>query len=186
MPSLTATEELIIVRAIGDKVANAGIANFSPSPVEFEDKADYFATFDPKVTEKTIGQTPVRFVTLDWLDFKDFVDSACIEQPVIKMTYGLHLFREYDLIRQADEASGDTFLRKTLESEREFKQDVFALRQEFIGSSPVSGLPSGWKAWIRSIAMPQYKQIGPCKYIGSVRGYGADLQTLVEVEISDG
>lgn len=185
--SLSGEDELNIRRAIAEKVAGVpGVGFVIPSPVSFVEKADFFATFDPKLTQKEIETTNIQFCAISFLKFEDVPEEGCEDEPMIALIYNLHVFSEYDFERADESGTPDSFLKGVLKSERAFLNALFAIRQEFLGIQPLDNLPDGYTGETNSVEQQDFaEEKERSRLVGSTDGFFADLTLRVEILISE-
>lgn len=187
--SLTAENELTIRAAVHAKCAAAeGIGDVLPSPIFFVDKADFFAAAAPQITKKAIETTVVNFCLITLLRFEDEnpVVEGCEDQPLVSLTYNLYLFRQYDFERVDETSVPDAFNKKLLKAERDFLKTFFGLRNIFLGNQTLEGLPANFAVSGNSAAQSEFLGVAAeCRYIPDIIGFSADLQTKIEVRISE-
>lgn len=184
--SISGADELIIRKAIADKLAKvSGVENVVPSPIYFIDRIDFWATVNPKVTQKDIETSPVSFCAISYLRFEDVIQEGCEDEPMVALFYNLHVFREYEYTREDENLTPDAFLKKVLKAEREFMDVLFGIRSAYLGIQPLLGLPVNYTAETNSLTQEDFAdEKEPNRYVGFTEGFSADLVLRVEILIT--
>jgi hypothetical protein len=183
--SFTQVDELVIREGLKDKLSAAGISFPLPSPLLFESKAEFWATVDPQTGKDDVELTLASLCVVTLRKFEDVIQAACEDQPLIRLTYNLYLFREIHPERMDETETPDDFDKLLLKAERDFLTDFFSIRAQFVGLQPWTGLPTGYSAESLDISMDAFiRENDPCRHIPDIKGFSADLQTTVEVLIN--
>jgi hypothetical protein len=184
--SFTADDELVIRQGLQDKLVAASITYPLPSPIQFVDKADFWATVESSNdTQIEIETELIKFCVITLRRCEDLRDAACDDQPLIRLTYNLYLFGDVNAERQDETDTPDAFDKLLLKAERDFMTGLFNIRAQFVGLQPMTGLPTGYDANTNEIGMDQYiRENDICRYVPDCKGFSADMQTVVEVLIN--
>ena len=184
---LTAEIELEIRRQLAAKMELVTDAGFVlPSPLFFADKADFFAVVSPLLTQKQIELTPAAFCAISLLKFEDSPSEGCMDEPLVRLTYGFYFFREIFSEREDESETPDDFLKLLLKSYNTFINSVLDARIQFLGLSPLAGdFPAGVDVKTNSMTQPEFnEEKAACRYIADAEGHSVDLQSVVEVLIN--
>jgi hypothetical protein len=188
--SLTAEIELAIRKAIAEKIANVADAGYViPAPLYFADRADFFATVNPLVTQKLIETTPVAFCCLSLLKFGDSRAEGCADEPLVRLTYNLYFFREYGFERADESLTPDEFLKKNLKSYNAFIKAILDARIEFLGLQYLvsAELPENFDVKSNSLVQEDefIEENDKCRYVPKVKGHSVDMQATIQVLINE-
>jgi hypothetical protein len=184
--SLEIEQEMIIMRALAARAQNVTEAGYViPCPMEFVDKADFWAAVDPKITQKAIETNDVAFCMLSILKEDDDPSAGCDDNPLIYLTVNFYLFREYSAERKDETDTPDAFLKKVLKNYLLFRAAWRNLKNQFQGLQPIPDLPDGVVVNSNSLtqsAFADYK--ATCAVIPQIKGYSVNLQSKIEVIIT--
>lgn len=183
--SFSASDEVVLREGIADKLTAAGITYALPSPLQFIDKADFWNVVDPQTGKTDIETTLSSVCVITLRKFEDVIQAACTDEPLLRLTYNLYLFREAHPERVDETVTPDAFDALLLKAERDFIGDMFAIRAQFLGEQIFTDLPTGYSASSVDISMDAFaKENDTCRYIPDVKGFAADMQTVIEVLIN--
>lgn len=187
--SLTSEIELSTRKALAVKMANVGEAgHIIPSPIYFADRADFFATNDPKLTQKEIETTPVVFCLMSLLKFEDSPAEGCAGEPLVRLTYNFYFFREYGFERADESETPDAFLKRNLKSYNLFLKAILDARIEFLGIQNLasSEIPDNYDIKTNPFIQDEFiVENGKCLYIPRVKGHSIDLQSTIQILINE-
>ena len=180
--SLTLAQELIIRRALADKIATvAAVGYVIPSPIVFSGKEEFWSTVNGSAvnTQKLIDQSPIKACWISFLGFLDSSQYGCEEEPQIKLSYRLDLFHQYEFTRVDETATPDEFNARLLLSHNEFVGALLDLRSEFLGRRNIAGLdPAEFevKETTSLVQTENVKNNDFCEYIPGIKGHQIKLQ----------
>lgn len=121
MPSLTSEKEAAILEALKLKVESVpGVINVITNEPLLDSKQDILRKFCVKHAGNK-NKTEVVYLKVDFLGFEDSLTDGCEDNPVVFLSYNLHVFQGYQEIR----TDGST-------SAGDIKQLVINLRNEFL------------------------------------------------------
>lgn len=177
--------ELILMSELA---ARAGIAAnvgyVLPSPILFNDIADFWAAVNPKLTQKAIETTPIAFCMMSILKEEDDPSKGCDDNPLKSLTVNFYLFRQYAPFRADESNVPDAFLKKLLQSYVLFRSAWRNLKNEFQGTNPIPGMPDGWEVNSKSLIQNGYADYkAKCEIIPNLKGYSVNLQSEIEIII---
>ncbi len=107
---LDAAKELTIREALGQKVAGITGSVFVRRPV-IDSKQDWV---DLLGIENVDEEFELRYCTVDLLGFTDSPTDGCDDDPLVTLTYAVHLFHEFKEARSDDSNSTDDFTAAVL------------------------------------------------------------------------
>lgn len=116
--SLTAEKELAIRTSLGEKVAAITNSVFIRRPL-FDSKQDWTEGLGHVNID---GETEIRACTVDLYSFTDSPTEGCDDDPVVTLTYGVHLFHQYQESRTDESNSTDDFNAAVLDLRNTFLQ----------------------------------------------------------------
>lgn len=189
--SFTSDDELAIRKALANKIAIVPEAGaIIPAPVFFADRSDFWAQINSLaiIAQKQIETTNLAFCCISLLKRVDSIKEGCSDNPFIRLTYNFHFFRGYAEERSDESITPDEFLRRNLKSYNTFVRAVLDCWTQFLGVQAISGLPDGVEANSNSLEQAEFiDELGKCRYIrrGDVEGHSVNLQSVVEVLITD-
>lgn len=188
--SLSLENETIITKRIATKietVPEAGIA--IPSPIYFQDRADFLAVFDPEATQEAIETKPIAacwFYPI--LPDKERAGRGAIgshHSPFFFLTYELYLFRGYRWTR-ADESElpADPFDQRILQQHRLFTKAWLDIDAEFVGHQRIPGLSTETykiARWTNITFPTAIEDRAQCKFIPGLFGFAIRMHQRVEL-----
>ena len=93
MPNLTDEKEAEILEALRAKVASLPNAkNVIADEPLLDSKQDVLKTICVQNTDK---KTEVKYIKIDFLGFEDSATDGCEDNPVVYLSYNLHVFQQY-------------------------------------------------------------------------------------------
>lgn len=188
---ITASDELLVRHALLDMVLTAmGSGRVIPAPIYFNDRADYWASFD-ETDYETQDNIETNGVVCCWLYLKRFIDDPLQppDSPEVTLLYEFYLFTQYDL-KRADESliSPDAFQKLMLKKHNDFVEDLLAIKAAFQGIRNLGVLNTD-KYVIQqtnSISMVgDNLNRGLCDFIPSVRGHIARFEERVYLKLKE-
>ena len=102
---LTPEKELTIRGAVGAKFALLTSSAFVRRPM-IDSKIDWVELLGHENVDE---EFELRVCTVDLLQFEDSEDEGCDDDPVVFLTYQVHLFHQYKETRTDDSNSTDDF-----------------------------------------------------------------------------
>jgi len=165
---LDAEKELTIREALGDKVAAQTGSVFVRRPL-IDSRQDWAEQLG---VENVDGELEIRFCTVDLLSFTDSETDGCFDDPLVTLTYGVHLFYQYKETRSDFSNSTDDFTAMLL-----------SLRTSFLNAN--RGLaPRGYPALENVEHLPLTQSgfiiLGSDELTGAF-GHYVDLQVQVQI-----
>ena len=119
MPNLTAAKETAILEALGVKIASLPNAkNVIADEPLLDSKQDVLKTICVKSVDK---KTEVQYIKIDFLGFRDSTTDGCEDNPVVYLSYNLHIFQQ--LVEKRSDNSTST---------KDVKKLVIDLRNLFL------------------------------------------------------
>lgn len=186
MPELTPTHELTIRQAIADTLAPVTDAGYiQPSPLYLSDISDFWATFDPSQNTKSeIDAARVAGLWIYPIRFEDDPTSGCPDNPAVKLTYELYLFRQYALTRANDATpSMQIFDEQVLVHHNKFISAWLGIKAALQGNRSL-GLDSNVFALNDTTSVVQIDNIqnlAICDFVPSAAGFVVRLQETVNI-----
>ena len=93
MPNLTPQKELDILEALRVKIASLSNAkNVIADEPLLDSKQDALKIICVQNVDK---RTEVRYIKIDFLGFRDSPTDGCEDNPVVFLSYNLHIFQQY-------------------------------------------------------------------------------------------
>ena len=93
MPNLTPEKETEILEALRLKIATLPNAkNVVASEPLLDSKQDVLKTICVQNLDK---RTEVQYIKIDFLGFEDSVADGCEDNPIVYLSYNLHIFQQY-------------------------------------------------------------------------------------------
>jgi hypothetical protein len=160
---LTPEKELTIREALGEKIALITGTAFIRRPM-IDSKQDWAEILGKTNVD---DELEVKICTVDLLGFTDSAEEGCDDDPVVILTYSVHLCNQYKESRSDDSNSTD-----------DFASAVLALRNKFLEKDrSLAAL-----AKVESLPLTQsgFIILGIDPLTGSF-GHFVDLQIKVEV-----
>jgi hypothetical protein len=102
---LDSVKELTIREALGTKIGNLTGSVFVRRPV-IDSKQDWAELLG---VENVDGELELKVCTVDLMQFADSPTDGCDDDPVVTLTYQVHIFHEYKETRSDDSNSTDDF-----------------------------------------------------------------------------
>jgi hypothetical protein len=113
---LDSAKELTIREALGTKVAVITATAFVRRPV-IDSKHDWAELLGKQNVD---DELEVKCCTVDLLQFTDSDQEGCDDDPVVTLTYQVHLFHQYKEARSDDSNSTDDFAAAVLDLRNKF------------------------------------------------------------------
>lgn len=185
--SFSIAEHFTVLEHAADKCAAVSEAGYVlPAPLYFQDRADFWATVAAIAlnTRDAIETSPVKFCSFSFLRYEDDIKEGCEDEPLLTLLLNIYLFHERNLERE-DESGADSFLKKLLKNHNDFLSALYGIREQFLGTQAIAGLPEGYAAETQGLAQIDFtREMEECRFIPGVRGFAADLQLRTEVYIN--
>lgn len=160
---LTPEKELTIREAAGTKIALLTSSTFVRRPV-IDSKNDWVELLGHENVDE---EYELKVCTVDLLQFADSDDEGCDDDPVVVLTYGVHLFHEFKEVRSDDSTSTDDFYALVLNL-----RNAFLDKNRSLGDlDKVESLP---------LTQTSFILLGDDPLTGSF-GHSVDFQLRVEV-----
>jgi hypothetical protein len=125
-------------------------------------RQDYFA----KLAIEQADQNEIVFCELEFLHFEDSPDEGDDDCPVLIVTYGVHVFRQFVDLRSDDSNSS-----------QDFKNAIFSIRKFFLESNREYSA-GDFLAIVDPLLMPDFAQFGNDTFTDAV-GHVGDLNLTV-------
>lgn len=162
---LDAAKELTIRTALGEKIAAITASVFIRRPM-IDSKNDWVDLLGKLNVD---GELEVRYCTVDLAGFTDSAEEGCDDDPVVNLTYSVHLFHEYKEGRSNNSNSTD-----------DFTAAVLSLRNAFLDADRSLGTPALAKVETLPLVQSGFIILGTDPVTGSY-GHFVDLIASVEV-----
>jgi hypothetical protein len=160
---LDASKELAIREALGAKVAAVTGSAFVRRPV-VDSKQDWAGLGVQNID----GELELRVCTVDLQSFDDSPDYGCFDDPMVTLTYAVHVFFEFKEKRSDDSNSTD-----------DFAAAVTSLRSSFLDADRT--LASLAKVESLPLVQASFILLGDDPLTG---GFGHSIDLLAKVEVS--
>jgi hypothetical protein len=185
---ITAAEEKLIRRFLGIDMIGAiesTVGRIIPSPVYFQDAADYWATIESVslTSQQVLEVTNIKFCSFYLKGFKDISGPA--DSPLVGLTYEIYVFSEYDLERTDENLTPDAFNRKMLKANDDFIAMVLGLKGIFQGLRKFAALDASKYSIQRTTSLVQNSFIenrGACRFVPFARGYQTSFDETVQLQ----
>ena len=187
--SLSPENELAVRRAIAAKLANVGHIGFVlPAPIDFVEKADFWANVAPKTTRDELETSLVKLCVIYPLEFVDDPASGGLDEPLVYLTYEFYLFHERSYERGDESDTPDAFNKTLLKTHSDFMQAWLGTRKEFLGKQYLTALDEEVFAVRQTNSLTQVENINNdagCEFIPGLKGFEVKLQLKAKILVRD-